>query len=101
MNFFGKRHLKLNPHHKQSVIVENKPITIINEGYSDDENINDREYQQLNSISWQQQYVFNSTLNEEDINLEYPLQHPDYFGGRSDSVTYLSTILELNKKNWG
>ena len=53
-----KRHLNLNPHHKQSVILENKPVIITNEEYSDDENINDREYQHLNSISWQQNRCF-------------------------------------------
>ena len=92
-----QRHQIYNPNHKKSV---EKSVNL-RDSISDDENIDNREDQALDAISWQQLDVHSTNSSEAIMDFEYPIQHPDHFGGRSDSITYTSKQLNLYERIYG
>ena len=85
-----KCHLKSRPSHNQPVVDE---IDNIDE-HQDDELHGPN---QLDPVSWQQRHTNNNNLNDQEL----PIEHPDFFGGRDDSITYLSKQLDLYKHTFG
>ena len=95
-----ERHLYNRPSHKQSVIVDslinNDDIEEFDESQDGELNVPNL----LDQVSWQQRHTDASNPNSQVVH-EFPLEHPDHFGGRDESITYLSNQLEFYKGTFG
>ena len=93
-------HLKTRPTHRQPVIVDISINSNLHEEMDNNQDDCLDSTNQFDRISWHQRYT-NDAILDNQIVREFPIDHPDFFGGGEDSITYLSKQIDFYKGTFG